>query len=139
MFRRQTLWNIGWNNLYKMGDHDFLTGLADLIAYLNVTRDASMFYIDEELTYFRHDQRLQSNSNPAANPFFGNCFSDYIDLLRVSHQAGVISGEELLGMMPQVEAVNARLCGVFPQMGQARERYLNYLNLHNLGETGNVA
>jgi len=124
MFRRQTMWNVGLHNLYKMGDHDFLTGLADLIAYLNLTKNASMFYIDEELTYFRKDQRLQSNSNPASNPFFGNCFSDYIDLLRVSLDADTISRDEYRSMNPQVDAVFLRLNNIFPQVGEARERYL---------------
>ncbi|SHM97971.1 Glycosyl transferase family 2 [Duganella sacchari] len=124
MFRRQTMWNVGLHNLYKMGDHDFLTGLADLIAYLNLTKNASMFYIDEELTYFRKDLRLQSNSNPASNPFFGNCFSDYIDLLRVSLDADTINRDEYRSMNPQVDAVFLRLNNIFPQVGEARERYL---------------
>lgn len=124
MFRRQTMWDVGLHQLYKMGDHDFLTGLADLIAYLNLTRDGSMFYIDEELTYFRKDPRLQSNSNPTSNPFFGNCFSDYIDLLRVSLDAQIISSDEYRSMHPQVDAVFLRLNNLFPQVGEARERYL---------------
>lgn len=124
MFRRQTMWDVGLHQLYKMGDHDFLTGLADLIAYLNLTKDGSMFYIDEELTYFRKDPRLQSNSNPTSNPFFGNCFSDYIDLLRVSLDAQIISSDEYRSMHPQVDAVFLRLNNLFPQVGEARERYL---------------
>ncbi|MYM25463.1 glycosyltransferase [Duganella sp. FT135W] len=124
MFRRQTMWNVGLQNLYKMGDHDFLTGLADLIAYLNLTKGGSMFYIDEELTYFRKDHRLQSNSNPTSNPFFGNCFSDYIDLLRVSLDADTINRDEYRSMHPQVDAVFLRLNNLFPQVGEARDRYL---------------
>ena len=138
MFRRRTMWEVGLHQLYKMGDHDFLTGLADLIAYLNLTRNGSMFYIDEELTYFRKDLRLQSNSNPASNPFFGNCFSDYIDLLRVSHAAGVISTAEYCAMQPQVDAVTAQLTGVFPQVGQARERYAAKLAALNQEGTDHV-
>jgi glycosyltransferase involved in cell wall biosynthesis len=124
MFRRQKMWDIGLHRMFKMGDHDFQTGLADLVAYLNLCEGASMFYIDEELTYFRKDPRLQSNSNPTSNPFFGNCFSDYIDLLRVSHDAGVISTEEYQSMQGQVEAVTLNLNHYFPQIGEARQRYL---------------
>jgi len=127
MFRRQTMWDIGLHRLFKMGDHDFLTGLADLIAYLNLARDGSIFYIDEELSYFRKDMRLQSNSNPAANPFFGNCFSDYIDLLRVSHAAGVITDAEVRKMQGQVSDVYLRLGGTFPQVGTSYLRYLDYV------------
>lgn len=135
MFRRSTMWNVGLHQLYKMGDHDFLTGLADLIAYLNLTKNGAMFYIDEELTYFRKDPRLQSNSNPTSNPFFGNCFSDYIDLLRVSLDANVVSGDEYRSMHPQVEAVYLRLNNLFPQVGQARDRYLErYAKLDQQGD-----
>jgi len=126
MFRRETLWNIGWKDLFRIGDHDFQLGLADLAGYINLTRDGQAFYIDEELTYFRHDQRLASNSNPNANPNFGYCFSDYIDLLVVSHQRGVIDSAELRGMDQQVSTVTAQLGGIFPQMVPARARYLAY-------------
>ena len=127
MFRREKLWDIGWKDLFCMGGHDFTFGLADIIAYCNLVKDGNAFYIDEELTYFRHDQRLMSNSNPASNPNFGYCFSDYIDLLVVSHKGGVISADELRSMKDQVDAVTARLSGVFSQMAPAQTRYHDYV------------
>lgn len=127
MFRRAQLWEIGWKDLFRLGSHDFTKGLADLAAYCNLGRGGQVFYIDEELSYFRRDQRLESNSNPNANPYFGNCFSDYIDLLVVSHEAGLISAAELHAQQQQVEAVNRRLGDVFTQMAPARQRYLDYL------------
>ncbi|MYM41213.1 glycosyltransferase family 2 protein [Duganella qianjiadongensis] len=126
MFRRETLWNIGWKDLFRLGTHDFTRGLSDLVSYINLAKGGNAFYIDEELSYFRHDQRLQSNSNPASNPHFGNCFSDYIDLLVVSHQDDIISRAELLAMDQQVAVITVQLGNVFPQMGQARQRYLDY-------------
>lgn len=127
MFRRQTMWDVGLHRLFKMGDHDFLTGLADLVAYLNLSRNGNIFYIDEELTYFRKDMRLQSNSNPTANPFFGNCFSDYIDLLRVSHGEGILSDAEARNMQVRATEVYQRLGGTFPQVGTSYARYLDYV------------
>ena len=126
MFRREQLWNIGWRDLFRIGSHDFTLGLADVAAYCNLVKGGNAFYIDEELTYFRRDQRLQSNSNPNSNPNFGNCFSDYIDLLVVSHEGGQISRAELLELGPQVDAVCVRLGNVFEQMARARQRYLDY-------------
>lgn len=126
MFRRETLWNISWKDLFRLGTHDFTRGLSDLVSYINLAKGGNAFYIDEELSYFRHDQRLQSNSNPASNPHFGNCFSDYIDLLVVSHQDDIISRAELLAMDQQVAVITVQLGNVFPQMGQARQRYLDY-------------
>lgn len=126
MFRRQTLWDIGWRDLFRIGDHDFTLGLADVAAYCNLAKGGNTFYIDEELSYFRRDQRVASNSNPNSNPNFGNCFSDYIDLLVVSHQIGFISAEELLSQREQVLAVTARLGGLFEQMGRSCQRYQAY-------------
>ncbi|SFV13537.1 glycosyltransferase family 2 protein [Pseudoduganella namucuonensis] len=126
MFRRDKLWDIGWKDLFCMGGHDFTFGLADVIAYCNLVKDGAAFYVDEELTYFRRDQRLMSNSNPASNPNFGNCFSDYIDLLVVTHKEGMITDDELRGMEEQVVAVTARLTGVFTQMAPAQARFQDY-------------
>lgn len=126
MVRRAKLWELGWKDLFRIGYHDFEPGLADLAGYINVARDADVFYIDEELSYFRHDPRLASNSNPAANPNFGYCFSDYIDLLVVSHQAGVINDAELHAMANQVAIVTIQLGDIFPQMAPARQRFLDY-------------
>jgi glycosyltransferase involved in cell wall biosynthesis len=127
MFRRDKLWSIGWKDLFRIGSHDFTLGLADVAAYCNLVKGGDVFYIDEELSYFRRDQRLQSNSNPASNPNFGNCFSDYIDLLVVSHQEGLVSRAELLGLEAQVDSVYQRLGGVFEQVGRSRLRYLDYV------------
>lgn len=127
MFRREQLWRIAPMRLFWYGSHDFTKGLADVAAYCNLVMGGNAFYIDEELTYFRHDKRLQSNSNINANPNFGYCFSDYIDLLRVSHEVGLISQEELAAQADQVDAVCVKLSGVFAQMAPARQRYLDYL------------
>lgn len=127
MFRRQKLWDIGAHRLFRIGSHDFSLGLADLAAYCNLAQGGTAFYIDEELSYFRRDERMMSNSNPAANPTFGNCFSDYIDLLVVSHEGGMITTTEVLGLEQQVLDVTTRLSGVFEQVGRSCQRYLDYI------------
>ncbi|MYM70387.1 glycosyltransferase [Pseudoduganella sp. FT55W] len=122
MFRRERLWQVG-TKLFSYGTHDCALGLADVAAYFNLVRDAQVFYIDEELSYFRHDQRLNSNSNPNSNPNFGYCFSDYIDLLIESVDAGVVAREELFVMLPTVDDVAARLGQVFPMVLTSQQRY----------------
>lgn len=126
MFRRARLWDIGWKNLFKRGEHDFGPGLADIVTYVNLTENGSVFYVDEELSYFRRDQRLQSNSNVNSNPTFGNNFSDYIDLVMQAHISGVITTAEMNGLHNNLVSITQRLGGVFPQMGQAFERYSAY-------------
>jgi glycosyltransferase involved in cell wall biosynthesis len=126
MFRRARLWELGWHQLFKRGSHDFTKGLADIASYINFTEKGALFYLDEELSYFRHDQRLQSNSNAHSNPFFGNNFSDYIDLAVSAHETGAITAAEFLAMHDTLVSVNERLGGVFEQMGQAFARYTEY-------------
>jgi glycosyltransferase involved in cell wall biosynthesis len=126
MFRRAKLWELGWHKLFVRGSHDFTKGLADIASYINFTENGSVFYVDEELSYFRHDQRLQSNSNAHSNPFFGNNFSDYIDLAVSAHETGAITTEELIGLHETLVGVNQRLGAVFPQMGEAFARYTAY-------------
>jgi glycosyltransferase involved in cell wall biosynthesis len=127
LFRREKLWKIGTRDMFRFGGHDFTSGLADLAFYCQVAEGGSAFYIDEELTYFRRDDRLASNSNASANPDFGYCFSDYIDLLVASYATGVITAAELAGMREQVQALAARLGAVFPQVSASCERYLSFL------------
>jgi hypothetical protein len=127
LFRRSKLWEIGYQKLFSVGAHDCTRGLADVAAYFNLTAGGNAFYVDEELSYFRRDPALPSNSNPKANPYFGNCFSDYIDLLPAAHAMGVVSDEELLGMQEQVHGLHQSLHGTFEQIGRSFERYQNYL------------
>ncbi|TFW31091.1 glycosyltransferase family 2 protein [Duganella callida] len=127
MFRRERLWEVGPKRLFHYGSQDCTFGLADVAAYINLAGDDKVFYIDEELSYFRHDRRLESNSNPNANPNFGYCFSDYIDLLVESHIAGVVSAEETVALRGTVDDVAARLAGVFPMVGTSHQRYLGHI------------
>lgn len=127
LFRRDTLWRIGPKALFAVGPHDCTHGLADVAAYINLAAEGSAFYVDEELSYFRRDPVLQSNSNPNANPNFGYCFSDYIDLLWAAHAQGVVTTEELVAKRDQVHGVFEALRGVFAQIPPAYERYLAYL------------
>jgi glycosyltransferase involved in cell wall biosynthesis len=127
MFRRAKLWQIGWQRLFHVGSHDCTIGLADVAAYFNLVEHGAAFYIDEELSYFRRDPALLSNSNPNSNPNFGYCFSDYIDLLTASHEIGMISTAELLATQEQVHAVYLSLRGVFDQIVRSYERYQTYL------------
>jgi glycosyltransferase involved in cell wall biosynthesis len=127
LFRRSRLWEIGYQHLFTVGPHDCTRGLADLAAYFNLTATGSAFYIDEELSYFRRDPVLQSNSNPNANPNFGYCFSDYIDLLTAAHATGKISTSELLDSEPAVQGVHEQLRGVFQQIRDSYARYETYL------------
>lgn len=127
MFKRRKILEIGRRDAFIIGGHDFSKGLADVAFFCNVAKGGSVFYVNEELSYFRRDQRLQSNSNISANPNFGFCFSDYIDLLVASHEVSVISTEEIIMMREQVKAVVLKLGPIFEQVNTSYGRYLDYI------------
>ena len=127
MFTRAKLWEVGYHQLFRMAGHDCTRGLSDVASYCNLVEGGDVFYIDEELSYFRRDQRLQSESNPAVNKNFGYCFSDYFDLAMASHRLGVISSEELLGMQAHIHAAYLSLKDVFFQIEESYQRYQAYI------------
>ena len=131
LFRRAKLWELGPAGIFSFSGVDFLKGLGDIVLYWNLTRHGVAFYIDEELSYFRKDQSLPSNSNPSANPDFGYCMADYIDLLIESHVCGAISLEELLDARKNVESLAERCLGIFPQVLRSVDRYNAYSGIQS--------
>jgi glycosyltransferase involved in cell wall biosynthesis len=122
MFRRARLWEVG-TRLFTFHRHDCSLGLADIAAYFNLAEGGKVFYVDEELSYFRHDLQLESNSNPNSNPNFGYCFSDYVDLLIECADLGIVTQQELAAMQLQVDAAALRFNGVFPMFARSQQRY----------------
>jgi glycosyltransferase involved in cell wall biosynthesis len=127
LIRREALWRVAPGRLFWMGEHDFSLGLADAVAYCNLVAGGRATYVDEELTYFRRDPRLPSNSNPASNPNIGYCYADGIELMAETHRVGIIDDAELLATEERVAAMHANSSAVFPQVGAAYQRYRDYL------------
>lgn len=129
MMRRKKLWDIGASQFFKISRHDFSLGLADVAAYINLMKDSKAFYIDEELSYFRRDIDLMSNSNPLFNSNFGYCFSDYIDLITALYEQDLISKDELIGSEKMVLSVTQQLGSIFPQVIASSLEFQNNLHL----------
>lgn len=127
LIRREALWQIPPARLFWLGEHDCSLGLADVAAYCNLVATGSALYIDEELSYFRRDPRLESNSNAASNPNIGYCYADGIDMLTQSHRLGLIGKDDLLGTEDAVAAAAAQGAPHFTQVRDAYARYTDYL------------
>jgi glycosyltransferase involved in cell wall biosynthesis len=127
MMRRKKIWDIGASQFFKISRHDFSLGLADVAAYINLMKDGKAFYIDEELSYFRRDIDLMSNSNPVSNPNFGYCFSDYIDLITALYEQAMISKVELMASEKMVLNVTQQLGAIFPQVIASCLEFQTYL------------
>jgi glycosyltransferase involved in cell wall biosynthesis len=126
MIRRDALWRVAPQKLFWLGDHDCSLGLADMAAYCNLAAGGKAVYLDEELSYFRRDPNLTSNSNASTNPNFGYCYSDYFDMLIQSHRLDNISTDELLGTRARVADMAERVGPVYPQVGDAWVRFSDY-------------
>jgi glycosyltransferase involved in cell wall biosynthesis len=122
LFRRKRLWDIGHRDIYLLGGHDFRRGLADVALYCNLALPGQSYYIDEELSYFRRDAALASNSNPAANPLFGLAYSEGVDLVLAAHRDGWIDDADLAGRQHEVRNLLAAQGG-YPQVVEACARY----------------
>jgi glycosyltransferase involved in cell wall biosynthesis len=126
MVRRQRLWELGTRQVFALADYDFIHGLCDVAFYCRMAHGRRAYYIGEELSYFRLDMRLESNSNPATSLDYGGYLSDGLEIWRAAHIEGVISTEELLG-------TRARALETFQQHQQyeemrvAYQRYADYL------------
>ncbi|MRW84530.1 glycosyltransferase [Pseudoduganella sp. FT26W] len=126
MVRRQRLWELGPQRLFTMGDYDFRNGLADAVFYCRVADGRNAYYLNEELSYFRHDMRLESNSNPSTNLNFGWVLAEGYEMWRGAHMEGVISTDELLATRESGLA-NFQRHGEYPQVSAAYQRYCDYL------------
>jgi glycosyltransferase involved in cell wall biosynthesis len=126
LIRRATLWSIPPARLFWFGDHDCSLGLADAVAYCNLAAAGGAMYLDEELTYFRRDPRLMSNSNAASNSNIGYCYSDGMDMIIQVHKMGMIDTAELLATEEAVSK-SAERDGNFSQVRDAYVRYTDYV------------
>lgn len=122
LFRRDKIWKLGSNRIVSYGGKDFMRGLVDVAFYFALVRDSSMFYIDEELSYFRFDMSTGSNSNPDANPDFGHVAADWIDLLIEGLGEGFVNEEEFMAAKQLVNRFSANY-GRFPEVRQAEANY----------------
>lgn len=125
MFKKTKIWEIGFDNLFKLSGHDFSRGLADAAFYCNLTKFGSSYYLDEELSYFRKDDRLFSNSNPVANPDFGFCFSDGIELINSAYLDNVITHEELCAASCKIEELLNSHGELYSSIKYSYDRYLS--------------
>jgi len=124
LYRRNRIQQFTPNELFNLAGKDYALGLADIAAFFNLTRDNSIYYYDEELTYFRHDTQLQSNSNPAANKNFVHCVTEWVDLLLHAFDTNAISLAELRNANAVVTNFLNRWRSTYPVVDQYQAKYL---------------
>ncbi|MET0268303.1 MAG: glycosyltransferase family 2 protein [Duganella sp.] len=127
LVRRQRLWDIGNLQAFSLADTDFTRGLCDAVFYCKMAHGKLAYYLNQELSYFRLDMRLSSNSNPETSPDFGYVLGDTFELWRAAHLDGVISDAELRDTRERGHAVYEHNKD-YPQVRASYQRYLDYID-----------
>jgi glycosyltransferase involved in cell wall biosynthesis len=128
LLRRASLQLLGHDRMFRIHDHDFSLGLADAALYCNLVCNAQAYYLDEELSYFRRDASHASNSNPVANPNYGRCLSDGVDLMLAGYAQQVLSASDLRDSLANVQDLVQKRGADFPDLQFAYQRYLKCMN-----------
>lgn len=128
LFKRETLLSLGTDRIFCYGETDCTRGLGDVVLWWKLARRGLAYYLDEELSYFRQDKTLESNSNQLTNPDYSYCLSDWIDLLIESHRAGITSTEALLGKGGRnVAAYTVTATTLWPRIQDSIDRFDAYV------------
>jgi glycosyltransferase involved in cell wall biosynthesis len=96
MFERGAVEKIDKANIFKFNNKNYDLGLADVVAYYNIIGNQNTYYIDQELSYFRHFSNSNSNSNPNINKNFVYAVTDWVRLLLQAHRQNFINDNEVL-------------------------------------------
>lgn len=130
MINRNYMNLINPDDLSFFGNYDCRLGLADVAIYLNLAERANVLYINEILSYFRRDDRYNSNSKQDAikNPNFKFVVTDWIDLLIQAHIMGIVSDSEVKSRHQLVSSILKMHVSNYPDVAKHDEIYSKYIN-----------
>lgn len=133
MINRGVLNLIKPDDLSIFGNYDCRLGLGDVAIYLRLAEESNSFYINEILSYFRRDDRHNSNSKQDAisNPNFKYAVTDWIDLLIQAHMKGIITDTELKSRSQMVTNFLNVYISNYPDIAGHQIKYINYINKLN--------
>jgi hypothetical protein len=130
LFERKSLLGIEKNDIFKYNSKYF-RGLTDLVFYFNITHTKPALYIDEELSYFRLDSSLNSNStiDPSINPNFIYAITDWIELIVSCNKFGIINSLELIERKDYILKFIDKWSNIYPDVSSYKDFYLDHLAL----------
>lgn len=128
MYRQASIAEIPRDTLFKLEDRDYVHGLADVVAYKHLLQNKNAYYLKEELTYFRHDNALSSNSNLTTNAKFVYCVTDWFDLLFQAHGAAIITDQEFKNCATLVANFTNTWKQTYPVVEEYQSAYFNRIS-----------
>jgi len=129
MYRRTAIDKLSQEDLFKLGARDYTHGLADVVAFKNIIQKKNGYYLKEELTYFRHDNALSSNSNLSTNKKFVHCVTDWFDLLFQAHDAADITDQEFINCSTLVASFTNTWKEIYPVVAEYQSEYLKKISI----------
>ncbi len=132
MVKRDVLDLFAKDSLFCHWGEDFSLGLADVACYLNLAFENNVIYIDEELSYFRKDSDLDSNSNHTVNKNFIYCITHWIDFLMLAKKNNFISHIDAEEALPKVKLLVNSWIKTYPELRKHLGLYESYINDKNL-------
>lgn len=130
MINRKALHLIEPERLSVFGDYDSRLGLVDVVIYLNLAEKFDVLYIPEILSYFRRDDRYNSNSRQDAikNPNFKYAVTDWIDLIIQGHIKKIISDDEIKNANKLVSNLLGMYEANYPDVAKHNLIYHQYID-----------
>ena len=116
--------------LSTYGEYDCKFGLTDVAIYLKLVEKSNAFYVHEILSYFRRDDRYNSNSKQDAihNPNFKYAVTDWIELLIQSHIKGLVSVLEIKNMNNSIKNLLSMYSGNYPDVMRHQVIFDEYID-----------
>lgn len=127
LLSKNKLKELNKNSLFEIDNVSFTRGLADVATYINISHNESIIYIDEELSYFRKDSSIESNSNPYTNTEFVYAITDWIYLMIKSCDLNVISKEEIRVKMDMVLNFLDGWSKYHPSVEATKVKFIEYM------------
>jgi len=131
MIKKNVLNQIPKAQLFSHWDTDFSRGLADVACYLNLATNSFCTYLDEELSYFRKDPKLSSNSNFSVNENFIYCITHWIDFLILANIHGTITDSDYCDSALRVLTLIQTWKNTFPSLINDLNRFEIHLESLN--------
>lgn len=127
MFRKNYIENINKEKFFEYNNHDFSYGLADVIFFIKITKESYVIYTKETLSYFRRDDKLNSNSNPAFNKNLILCVTDWIDLLIGLHKNKELEDIEIINSFKTASLLTQCWIETYPEIIKKHDELLEYI------------
>lgn len=122
LFSRSRLKSFPDLMMFRYLGEDYLSGLGDVVFYLNLVGNQKAYYIDEELSYFRLDNLHLSNSAPSSD-VYKYAVLDWMRILMTCFEFKEIDFKKFQEAKKSVEKLHGDWSHKFPELSELKKIY----------------